>query len=116
VITLKILSVEDGSKHHAIIVKAILGTHEFAQLQGNITDICVFATHTIDVRATFTKTGARHSHAKYLLLPAALRRRLPKNDYDFKRLTCGMVHYKDELFIVYRIPKTPQLARGSSEQ
>ena len=102
---MKIVSVENGSSHHAIVIKAILGSQEFAQLQGNIQDICVFATHTIDERATFIKTGARHSHAKFLLLPAVLRRKLPIDTYDFQRLTCGIVHYKDELFVVYRVPR-----------
>jgi hypothetical protein len=116
VISLKIVSVENGSNHHAITIKAILGTHEFTQLQGNIQDICVFATHTIDVHASFIKTGARHSHAKFLLLPAALRRKLPINAYDFRKMTCGIVHYKEELFIVYRVPRVSRVAPASSGQ
>lgn len=106
---MKIVSVENGSNHHAIVIKAVLGTHEYQQLQGNITELCIFATAMIDTRAGFTKTGAKHSYAKFLLLPAALRRKLPVNTYDFANMTCGIVHYKDELFVVYRVPTSAQL-------
>ena len=77
---------------------------EFQHLLGNLRNLCVFAATTIDEPATAIKTGARHSYAKYLLFPVTLRREVRTDDYDFDKLSCGVIKYHDKLYVVYGLP------------
>jgi hypothetical protein len=108
---MKILAIENGSQTKAVTIKALLGTHELEQLNGTIADLCVFAVKAIGEPTSFTKTGARHSHAKYLLMPATLRRKFPADGFDYEHLTCGAVQYKDALFVIYRVPRVDHAAQ-----
>ena len=100
---MKILSVENGSKTKGVEVRALMGTHEFAQLVGNIDKLCVFATITVCEPASTIKTGARHNHAKYLLFPVRLRRKFSATEFDFDKVSCGTVMYGETLFVVYGV-------------
>lgn len=102
---MRILNVEDSKKKHGVIIRAIMGEPEFKQLVGNLDNLCVFATKTLTEPATFIKTGARHSFAKYLLLPVALRRKLKTDEFDFEQLACATIEYKDKVYVVYGVGK-----------
>lgn len=102
---MRILNVEDGKKRKGIIIKAIIGVPEFEQLAGNLDNLCVFATKTVTEPSSAIKTGARHSFAKYLLFPVKLRRRFKASDFDFEKIICGTVEYKDTLYVVYGVEK-----------
>ena len=52
-----------------------LSEAEYAALGGKLNDLCLFAADSISQSASVIKTGARHSYAKYLLFPVALRRK-----------------------------------------
>lgn len=101
---MKITLVQNGTKTKAYSVQALLGTHEFEQLQGSVSEICAFATKTISRKTSYTKTGSRHNMAKYLLLPAVIRKQIPLSQYDFNKLTCGTACYKNNLYVIYKVP------------
>ncbi len=102
---IKIIRLENGSNVSAVTIRARLGTQEFQQLKGNISDLCVVATRQIKTTATIIKTGANHSHTKYFLFPAILRKQFPLADYDFSNVLCGVVPYKQSIYVVYRVPQ-----------
>jgi len=95
---LRILSVEDGKKR-----KGIIGVPEFEQLAGNLDNLCVFATKTVTEPSSVIKSGKRSQFSKYLLFPVALRRKFKTTDFDFEKLVCGVVEYKDALYVVYGV-------------
>lgn len=101
---MRILWLQNGSKTKAYRIHAVLGVEEFSQLRSAVSDLCVFSTQRITQPASYTRTGARSQAAKYLLLPAALRRRLPLSQFDFERMTCGAVTYKDSMYVIFRVP------------
>src|SRR5437667_3309011 len=103
---MKILALEENKKPHGVEVKALLGDTEFQQLLGHLDNLAVFATETIDEPATAILTGARHSAAKYLLFPVKLRRQFKTGGYDFGKLSCGVMKYRDMLYVIYGLPIT----------
>ena len=103
---MKILDLKNGAKKgNGVEFNGIMGGAEFRQLLGHLDSLCVFATQTITEEASFIKTGARHSYAKYFLFPVKLRRQYRADDYDFGKLLCGTVEFRDKLFVVYGVPK-----------
>ena len=112
---MRILTIKNSDRPHGFEIHSLLGKSEFEQLQGQLARLCVFATSTITEPATSIKTGARHSYAKYLLLPVKLRRQHKTSDYNFNGLRCGTVNYRDALYIIYRVP-CQHLFLGSSEE
>ena len=102
---MKIVDISNGTKRSAVRVTALLGAEEYRQLAGHLDNLFVFCTQIAKQQTSVTKTGARHSYAKYLLFPAKLRRLFPTESYDFSRVRCGTATYKDELIILYRVPK-----------
>ena len=82
-----------------------MGTTEFKQLGGDLTGLVVFASSKVTEPATAIKTGARHSHVKYLLFPAKLRHQFKTEDYDFEKIACGTATYRDRLFVIYSVPR-----------
>ena len=88
-----------------IEIRALLSDVEFEHLLGNLDRLCVFATKTINEPATTIKTGARHSYAKYLLFPVRLRRLFKLDDFDFNKIACGAVKYRDKVYIIYGLPR-----------
>jgi hypothetical protein len=112
----KILTLEENSKPHSVEVKALLGDTEFQQLLGRLDNLAVFATEAIDEPATAIKTGARHSFAKYLLFPVKLRRQFKTDGYDFSKLSCGVMKYRDTLFVIYGVQKKATEDVASKEQ
>ncbi|MFQ5787154.1 MAG: hypothetical protein ACE5H1_04160 [Thermodesulfobacteriota bacterium] len=102
---MKILDLDNHKKRNGVVINALLGNSEFKQLLGHLDCLCVFSTKTISEPASFTKIGAKHRHAKYLLFPVKLRRQFSLDEYDFDKLTCGCVEYKDKVFVVYGVSK-----------
>lgn len=100
---MKILRIDDGKRPTAVEIHAILGAPEFEQLLGSLDNLCVFATKTITERSSAIKTGARHSFAKYLLLPVSVRRKIKADEYDFENIRCGTVRHRDTVYVVYGI-------------
>lgn len=106
---MKILHLEDGNGHKHVIVRAILGGPEFEHLSGSLDNLCVFSTKAIADPTSCTRTGAKHSHCKWLLFPASLRKRIKADSFDFDHITCGTVEHKDCLYVVFGVPR-----RGTS--
>ncbi|MDA2934367.1 hypothetical protein MYX82_08485 [Acidobacteria bacterium AH-259-D05] len=102
---MRILYIENSKKPNGIEIRGLLGDAEFKQLVGNLDFLCVFATRTIIERATCIKTGARHSFAKYLLFPVKLRRQFKTDQFDFEKMNCGFVHYRDKVYVIYEVPR-----------
>ena len=100
---MRILTFRDSRKPKGIEISALMGVPEFAQLAGNIENLCVFATKTITEPSSVIKTGARHSYAKYLLFPVKLRRLFKGTDFEFEKIVCGTVEYKDALYVVFGV-------------
>ena len=75
----------------------------------------MFATKTIDNPTKITKTGARHSFAKWLLLPVKLRNQFIAEEYDYSNVKAGFVQYKDCVFFIYKVGKKVLGATKKSE-
>lgn len=114
---MKVLNLKNGARkgNGGVEFSGIMGGPEFRQLLGNLDSLCVFATQTITEGASFIKTGARHSYAKYFLFPVKLRRKYRADEYDFEKLLCGTVEYRDRLFVVYGVPKKGLEAEAKTE-
>ena len=102
---MRIVKVKNSDKPNAVEIKALMGDAEYQQLIGHLQELCVFATRTIAERATCIKTGARHSFAKYLLFPVKLRRAFKTDEFDFDKIVCGTVKYREKLYVVYEVPR-----------
>jgi len=101
----KIVELSQNS-NNTIVLKSLAGEPEFRHLGGYTDQICMFAVQTIDQPAKITKTGARHSFAKWFLLPVKLRGRFETEEYDYSDVKAGFVEYKDFIFFIYRVNKT----------
>ena len=114
---MRILNLENSKKPRGIEIKALISDTEFSQLISNLDHLCIFATKTIIERATVIKTGARHSFAKYLLLPVRLRKQYKTDKFDFENVSCGVVKYCDKLYVIYGVPrKVPGALLHNQEQ
>lgn len=100
---MQILKIEDGKRPKAVKIHAVLGAPEYEQLLGSLDNLCVFATKTITEKSSVVKTGARHSFAKYALIPVALRRKIKAEEYDFENMKCGAVRYKDAVYLIFGV-------------
>lgn len=104
-VKIKILHIENSKKPNGVVIRALMGQTEFKQLLGNLDNLCVFSTAAVNEPTSYTKTGARHSHAKYLLYPKKLRAKFKKEEFDFEKLSCGTVEYRDKLFVIYGVER-----------
>jgi hypothetical protein len=52
-----------------------------------------------------TKTGARHSYAKWFLVPVKLRTQYKAEDFDYEGAQVGCVEYKDKVLFIYMVGK-----------
>jgi hypothetical protein len=86
-----------------MIIRAKVGSAEFNQLHGNLDNICMVAVDTITEPVKVTKTGARHSHAKWFLLPVRMRTRYKADEYDYEGALAGHIEYKDQVLFVYMV-------------
>lgn len=102
---IKILEFNQKGSSNSILLKVLAGEPEFRQLLGYTDHICMFATHTVDEPVKITKTGARHSFAKWFLLPAKLRVEFGADEYDFNSAKAGAIRYKEGLFFIYRVDR-----------
>ena len=102
---MKIMDLKNSKKPNGVEINALIGSAEFTQLLGELNNLCVFSIKTISEPASFTKTGARHSYTKYLQFPKKLRRQFKTDEYDFGKLLCGTLEYKDRLFVIYGVPR-----------
>ena len=100
---MKIIRVENGSRSKAYLITARLGVSEFEQLAGSVRNLVAFSAKKVDHATSYTKTGAR-GQTKYVLLPSALRRQIDHSKYDFNRLTCGLAGYRNDLFLIFKVP------------
>lgn len=82
-----------------IILSMKTSKKEFKQLEGNLCDLCMFSVDSISEPVKAIKTGARHNCAKWLLLPACIRRRY--KDLDYNSLKCSCLEYGDFVFFIY---------------
>ena len=80
-----IINLQKSTKSRGIEIRALLSDIEFEHLLGNLKELCIFATKTIAEPATTIKTGVRHSHAKYLLFPSAVRGKLRQRTVSLYR-------------------------------
>lgn len=108
VFSLRILTLEKTKDPHVIEIKAVIGDTEFAQLAGDLDHLCVFAAKSINEQAAATKTGARHSWAKWLLFPKRLQRQFGTDNLNFEDVTCGVVRYLDKVYVVYVVYGIPR--------
>ncbi len=96
-----IIGMEDRKDRDRIIVRAVMNREEFERLQGRLDDLVVFSPDTINVSASAIKTGARHNHSKYLLLPVKVRRDIKMNPL-FEVIQCGLIYGPLGKYVVYR--------------
>jgi len=87
------------------VIKTLAGEPEFRHLRGFTDHICMFATQTIDQPSKITKTGARHSFAKWLLLPVKLRNKFESSEYDYGRIKAGYVEFQNSVYFIFRVDK-----------
>lgn len=108
-VRLKILDLKNSRSPNGVEIKALMGSSEFKQLNGELNNLCVFATESISEPTTIKKTGARHSYASYFLFPVKMRRQFKTDEHDFENLRCGRIEYRDKSFIIFSIPQKPGL-------
>ena len=102
---MRILEFSQKNSDNSILLKVLVGEPEFRHLKGYTDQICMFATQTIDQESKITKTGARHSFAKWFLLPAKLRAFFGAEEYDYNEVKAGFMPFKDCVYIIYRLNK-----------
>ena len=102
---MKILQLSQKNSGDSIFLKVLVGEPEFRHLKGFTNNICMFASQSINEPVKITKTGAKHSFAKWFLLPAKIRTQFITEDYDYKNVSVGYVEYKDCVFFIYRVNK-----------
>lgn len=100
---MRILRVESKNKSNGVVMRVQVGKPEFKQLQGSLNNICMFSVDTITEPAKVTKTGARHSHAKWFLLPVKMRMKYKSDGMDFETTRVGDIEYKDKVFFIYMV-------------
>lgn len=98
---MRIRKLEGSIKNDEIFINALLRETEFLQLKGHLKKLAVFSVENLNFSSKAIKTGARHSYARYLLLPVNLRRAFKTDKHDFNNIKCGALTFKDELFVVY---------------
>ena len=97
-----IIGMEDRKDRDRIVLKAVMSMEEFGKLKGNLDNLVVFSPDTINVPASAIKTGARHNHSKYLLLPVKVRREVKDHPISSTGITCCLIEGVVEQYIVYR--------------
>lgn len=102
---MKILKLDAEAEKEGVIVKAFLTLTEFRSLSGDIENLVLFSEGVIKERTRAIKTGARHNHARYLLLPVCVRRAFKTETHDFEKIMCGAIEYRGSLFVVFRLVK-----------
>ena len=102
---MKILHVENSDRPNGVEIRALMGETEFKQLLGYLDNLCVFATRTCNQPAKAIRTGARASYSKWLLFPAKLRKQFKTDEFDFGKVLCSTVSYREKVYVVYEIPK-----------
>ncbi len=100
----------------SVEIQAVLAEAEYLQLAGHLQDLYVFARPLVNNPTSLILTGARHSHAKYLLFPKNLRRRCRMNHFDPTELSCGLLSAAGRLYVIYNLPgKTIPTALGHDD-
>ena len=103
--SVRILRLEHRDKKNGVILKVQLGDSEFRQLQGSLNNICLVALDMINEPVRVTKTGARHSYAKWFLVPVKMRVQYKAEDFDYENAQLGCVEYRDKVLFVYVVGK-----------
>ena len=86
-------------------MRPLAGKHEFRQLRGCLNNICLVGLDTITEPVKVTKTGARHSYAKWFLVPAKMRTLYKADEYKYESTQVKCIEYKDKVLYVYMVPK-----------
>lgn len=94
-----------NSDTNGMQITAVMEKSEFTKIANNLDNVCVFTMDLATHPSSAIKTGARHSCAKYLLLPASLRKQFKTIEYDYRQLECGSLEYDDTIFVIYSIPR-----------
>lgn len=111
---MKIMSLQNSDNTDGVLVRAHLHGQEFRQLNGYLENLVLFHTLSVDEPTRTIKTGARHSFARYLLLPVKLRKAFKAETHDLEDIRCGAVENGDRLFVVYSIRKK-EFGSGENE-
>lgn len=98
-----IIGMEDRKDRDRIVVRAVMSTDEFERLQGKLDDLVVFSPDTIKVPASAIKTGSRHNHSKYFLVPVKVRKELKGNPFSFEEVRCSVFLSEGDEFIIYKL-------------
>jgi hypothetical protein len=56
---------------------------------------------TVHEPVKVTKTGARHSYAKWFLVPVKMRNKYKADELDYDEAQAGCVEYKGKVLFVY---------------
>ena len=100
-----IFSVDERATRSDIFIHARLDISEFHALQGHMDNLTVFSPSLIDTPSKAIKTGARHSYARYFLLPVPIRRKFRTDTHDFDNIKCSAVEAGDKLFVVFSLDR-----------
>lgn len=109
---MRIIYLAKSQKPHGVEVKAIMSDVEFAHLEGRLENLCLFSTEAIKEPATATRTGAKHNAVKWLLFPATLRKKFKADDFDFEKVTCGTIKYRDKVYVIYAVSVKGTFSKG----
>ena len=112
---LEILNIRANPNKDEIILKSVVSTAEFKRLNGCLKDLVVFPAERVTEPTKAIKTGARHSYARYLLLPVKLRRIFRTDTHDFENIKCGAVECDGELFLVFGLERKGKLISVNDE-
>ena len=96
-----IIGMEDRKDRDKVVVRAVMSTEEFGRLQGRLDNLVVFSPETINIPTSTIKTGARHSYARYLLLPVKVRRKLRGDSASLEGIKCGVITGTLERYVLY---------------
>ena len=95
----------DAKESDGVIVRAYMDDKEFKQLSGDIKNLITFSAETITEPTRAIKTGARHNHARYLLLPVKLRRAFKTETHDFENIKCNYIENGSKVYVIFGLER-----------
>lgn len=98
-----------------IEIKLLAEEEEFRQLLGHLHRIRMFETDLLKEHSWCIQSGAKHNRVRYFVVPVKLRKKYKTTEYDYKKLSCGTIESKDDLFYIYKVPKK-MIVKGIKKQ